>query len=301
MKQLIVNADDFGLTEQVNRGILDAHREGIVTSTTLMANGGAFWAAVDMSHRAPELGIGVHLNLSEGIPVSPAFRIPSLVDARGRLYLTPSRLWSGIVTRLVNLLEIQRELHAQIEKVLGAGISPTHLDGHKHVHVLPGISAVVIRLAQGAGIKSVRCPLEEAPGLLRLLESRRRSQAAIFKQYVVGRAVSRFARRFKERLAQAGLISPAHFYGLSQTGFLDVENVEEILFRLPGGASELMCHPGYVDANLVRTGTRLLTQREVEVRALTALQVSQLAAAQRIRLVSYQELSGSVQASEAAA
>src|SRR5262245_60514883 len=140
MKELIVNADDFGLTQQVNRGILDAHHDGIVTSTTLLANGGSFDEAVSMSRQAPQLGVGVHLNLSEGNPVSRASEIPSLVDSRGALHLTPGRLWAGIVKRKVSLSDVERELLAQVRKVIRAGISPTHLDGHKHVHVLPGVS-----------------------------------------------------------------------------------------------------------------------------------------------------------------
>ena len=160
MKQLIVNADDFGLTNQVNRGILEAHRHGIVTSATLMANGEAFESAVEIARHAPDLGVGIHLNLTQGIPVSPAHTIRTLVDKRGRLYLSPGRLWRGVVTRQVSLDDIHTELRAQIAKVRRAGISPTHLDGHKHVHVLPGISKVVIRLAGDFGIRSVRSPVD---------------------------------------------------------------------------------------------------------------------------------------------
>lgn len=301
MRELIVNADDFGLTPQVSQGILDAHRDGIVTSTTLLANGSAFDAAASMSRRAPQLGIGVHLNLTEGIPVSPVFEIPSLVDDLGRLYLTPAQLWAGISKREVSLSDIERELHAQVEKVLRAGISPTHLDGHKHVHVLPGISAVVIRLAQQFGIRSVRCPVEERPNLARLLRYRQGAPTPVIKQYLVGQAVSRFAHRFKEKLETAGLMCPARFYGLSETGFLKLQAVQEILSRLPQGISELMCHPGYVDAELRGTGTRLLAQREVEIQALTAPRISKLVADQDIRLVSYRDFARSRQPAEAAA
>jgi len=301
MRQLIVNADDFGLTEQVSGGILDAHREGIVTSTTLMANGGAFDAAVSMSRRAPRLGIGVHLNLTQGQPVSPALRIPSLVDAKGRFDLSPGRLLRGILTRQVDLADVETELRAQIRKIFRAGISPTHLDGHKHVHVLPGVSEIVIGLAQEFSIPSVRCPQEEAPGYASLLRAGRDSRVALAKQYLVGRAVSGFARRFKEKLAEAGLLFPAHFYGLSQTGFLDARSVQDVLGRLAEGVSELMCHPGYLDADLVKAGTRLRAQREVEIQALTAPQVRKRVAERGIQLISYREAAAPAQESEAAA
>jgi len=289
MKQLIVNADDFGLTEQVSRGILDAHREGIVTSTTLMANGPAFDTAVSMSRRT-RLGIGVHLNLSEGKPVSPALRIPSLVDRSGRLHLSPGRLLHALVMRWVNLADVERELRRQIIKILNAGIVPTHLDGHKHVHVLPEISEIVIRLAQEFSISKIRCPRAELSALLPLLRTSRHSSVAATKQYMVGRAVSVFARRFKGKLAEAGLLSPAHFYGLTQTGFLDVQSIQYVLGGLPEGISELMCHPGYADAQLVETGTRLLGQREIEVHALKAFQIRKLLSENGIELASYREL-----------
>jgi predicted glycoside hydrolase/deacetylase ChbG (UPF0249 family) len=289
MKQLIVNADDFGLTEQVSSGILDAHREGIVTSTTLMANGRAFDAAVSMGRRAYDLGIGVHLNLTEGLPVSPASNISTLVNRQGRLHLNPRRLLQGIMTRQVNLADVEIELWRQITKVLGAGILPTHLDGHKHVHILPGVGDIVIRLAQEFSIPSIRCPSEAVPRIPAPLPSRS-SWTAAAKQYLVGRTVSVFARRFQQKLAKAGLLSPAHFYGLSQTGFLDALDILQILAGLPEGASELMCHPGYVDADLANTGTRLLAQREVEIRGLTARQVRNLVGDRGIQLISYRQL-----------
>jgi predicted glycoside hydrolase/deacetylase ChbG (UPF0249 family) len=257
-----------------------------------MANGEAFDAALSLSLRAPHLGIGVHLNLSEGIPVSPASKIASLVDDRGRLHLTPGRLWDAIFRSKVSLLDVERELHAQIEKVIRAGISPTHLDGHKHVHVLPGISAIVIRLAQEFGIRKVRCPREDFPNLGRLLRYSQGSATPVVKQYLVGRAVSGFARRFRKQLVPAGLLCPNHFYGLSETGFLNVQGVQDILNRMPEGVSELMCHPGYVDAALVETGTRLLSQREIEIWALGAPQVRKLVAQQGIQLMSYRDLAG---------
>jgi predicted glycoside hydrolase/deacetylase ChbG (UPF0249 family) len=242
-----------------------------------------------MSRRAPQLGIGVHLNLTEGEPVSPALRIPSLVDRTGRLYLNPGRLLRAIMGRQINLTDVESELRQQITKIFCAGISPTHLDGHKHVHVLPGVSDIVIRLAQEFSIPGIRCPCEVTPNRLTLLR-RGNSRTAVVKQYLVGRVVSGFARSFEEKLAQAGLLFPAHFYGLSQTGFLHTQSIRHILGRLSDGVSELMCHPGYLDNDLVRAGTRLLSQREVELWALTAPIVRKLVADRGIQLISYRQL-----------
>jgi predicted glycoside hydrolase/deacetylase ChbG (UPF0249 family) len=294
MKRLIVNADDLGLTGGVNRGILDAHHYGGVTSASLMANGEAFEEAVAMARRATRLSVGVHLNLTHGVPVSPPSAVPSLVNARGRLYLTPGQLLCRLITRRINLREIEIELQEQIVKVLRAGIIPTHLDGHKHVHILPGVSGIVIRLAQEFGIPSVRCPLEEFPMAIRLPRGPRDPQTSVLKQYLVGRAVSWFARRFRLRLSQAELNWPAHFFGLTETGFLDTKRLEDILERLPEGVSELMCHPGYTNSRLKRTGTRLLAQREVEVEALMWLRTRMLVDGERIQLMSTSDFVGEV-------
>jgi chitin disaccharide deacetylase len=286
MKQLIVNADDFGLTEGVSKGIVDAFLKGIVSSTTLMANGAAFESAVSMSQCTPDLGIGVHLNLTTGKPVSSARSIPSLVGREGRFYLTASGLLRSLASRQVNPREIEAELREQITKVLKAGIRPTHLDGHKHVHVMPGVAEIVIRLAQEFSIRSVRSPQELRPKLASLLCGAS-SRTAVLKQYLVGRAVTGFARSFTKQLTKAGLLYAEHFYGLSQTGFLNVPGVLEILESLPEGISELMCHPGYLDADLANSGTRLLAQREVEIQALTAHAVKKAVANNGIQLVSY--------------
>ncbi len=299
MKQLIVNADDFGLTRLVSQGILDAHDHGIVTSTSLTPNGGAFEEAIAMARRAPRLSVGVHLTLAQGIPVSPTSEVPTLVNAQGRLHSSAVQFLDRILTGRISLHEIEIELRAQIAKVLRTGITPTHLDGHKHLHVLPGISEVVTRLAQEFAIPSVRCPAEELP-LARLPHCLRDSRPGVLRQYLAGRAVSWFARRFRLKLNQAGLNSPAHFYGLSETGFLNVEKLEEILRRLPEGASELMCHPGYADPLLAKTGTRLLGQREIESRALRSPRIRELAVGEGIQLVNYREFARAVPEGEVA-
>ena len=301
MKRLIVNADDFGLTENVNRGILDAHREGIVTSTTLLANGMAFESAVAAGKRFHRLGIGVHLNLTEGKPVADARHIPTLVDRGGRLHLAPARLWAGIALGQVSLSEIEVELRAQVRKVIRAGIRPTHFDGHKHVHVLPGVSDIVIRLAREFRIPAVRCPMEQNGQASGPLRNRRFSRISKVKQYLVSRAVSDQARNFRKKLAQVGLLSPTYFQGLSRTGFLDASAIREILGNLPPGTSELMCHPGYRDVELERTGTRLLTERETEIQGLTARSVRNFLASGGIQLWNYKDFVALTQWTEVAA
>jgi predicted glycoside hydrolase/deacetylase ChbG (UPF0249 family) len=190
----------------------------------------------------------------------------------------------------VSLSDIEFELRAQIKKVIRAGIRPTHFDGHKHVHVLPPVSEVVLRLAREFRVPAVRCPIEQNAHASAPLPNQRLSRISTFKQYLVSRAVSDLAKSFREKLAQTGLLFPAHFHGISQTGFLDARAIRRILENLPPGTSELMCHPGYRDVELERTGTRLLTQREIEIQGLTAASVKNLVVAGGIQLWNYREL-----------
>lgn len=296
MKRLIVNADDFGLTKGVSQGIIDAHSDGIVTSTSLMANGNAFEESVALARKYPNLGMGAHLNLTQGKPVAPLSRVRSLVNSDGRLRLSPYSLWSAMLTRKIRISEIEAELRAQIEKILMADVSLTHLDGHKHVHILPRISEVVIRLAQEYGIRSIRRPIEEGPGVTIILQSGRDSKTGIVKQYLMSYPIARFAHHLNRLLMQAGLHCPAHFYGFTVTGFLSVETLAAILVGLPEGTSELMCHPGYFDPALMDAETRLLAEREEELETLTSFEIKELVKRQQIQLVTYRDLTEAAEA-----
>jgi hopanoid biosynthesis associated protein HpnK len=287
-KRLIVNADDFGMTDGVNRGILESHQHGIVTSTTLMATGAAFESAVAAGREHPRLGIGVHLNLSEGVPVSPSSEIPSLVNNQGRLHLTPGKLCFAILTGRVRMAEIETELRGQITKVMNSGIIPTHVDGHMHVHVLPGISKAVVKVAQEFHIPAVRCPVEPI-ATLRSTKAQNESQT---NRRLISLAVSANALNLRRLVRNAGLGCPAHFYGIFATGYLDTRAIAQILQAVPASAdpSELMCHPGYIDAALADTGGELQHQRETERAALTSSETLRELSSNGIALVTYREL-----------
>ena len=156
VRNLIVNADDLAWTEGVNRGIAQAHRYGIVTSATILANGAAFAAAVELVKATPSLAVGVHLNLSDGKPVSPPETVPSIVNDRGEFKGGPEALLLRVARRNLRIKEVELEWQSQIRKVVNAGIQPTHLDGHKHVHMLPGMFEIVLRLAKRNAIPAVR-------------------------------------------------------------------------------------------------------------------------------------------------
>lgn len=290
MKKLIVNADDFGLTEGVNRAIIDGHRNGIITSATLMANGEAFDSAVAASSAEPALGVGVHLNLTQDRPVLSASEVPSLVRQDGSFFPSPGILARRIMARKVEPLEVEKELRSQIEKVAAEGIPITHLDSHKHVHLLPPIFDLVLQLARSYGIDCVRCPVEPASGALGPLQSGGPGWPRKAKQYLLGRALSTLAVCQVRKVAHAGIYRADYFFGLSQTGFLDETILEQMVRAVPEGVTEIMCHPGYVDATLKHTRTRLRAQRKTELDALMSYTVRQAVAEMGIKLISYGEL-----------
>jgi len=289
MRNLIVNADDLGWTQGVNRGIAEAHRNGIVTSTSLLANGCAFEGGVRTARESPRLGVGVHLNLSDGKPVAPPERVKSLLDENGDFSGGPETLLLRLTAKKLEAKEVETEWNAQIEKVRAAGIRPTHLDGHKHVQMLPGLFAVALRLAKKHGIEAVRVA-HEASSLRAALTSGCEPTGVTLKQGVQARGLKLLARDAREMTERAGIGAADYFCGIAQTGVLTKKGVQQLLASLPEGTTELMCHPGYADADLERSATRLQKSREAELELLTDNEIRKSIATLGIRLINYGEL-----------
>jgi len=287
MKNLIVNADDLGWTGGVNRGILDAFRRGIVTSTSLLANGSAFLEAAKAAKSAPGLGVGVHLNLSDGDPVADHESVTSLLNDKGEFADGPESLLLKRARRGLVLDEVEEEWDAQIQKVRDAGIRPTHLDGHKHVHMLPGLFEIALRLAKKHGIEAVRVSLEESSLRAALAFGEKHRAGIVMKQGVQARALKLLARDARQQAARAGIATADYFCGIAQTGELTRQGVERLLTSLPEGTTELMCHPGYADEALQKTATRLQASRQKELDILTDTRIRNLVASQGIRLIDY--------------
>ena len=232
MRNLIVNADDLGWTAGVNRGIAEAHRNGIVTSTSILANGAAFADGVKSASELPGLGVGVHLNLSDGKPTAPAEQVKSLVNENGAFSGGPEALLLRLTTSNLEPKEVETEWNAQIEKVRAAGIRPTHLDGHKHVQMLPGLFGIALRLAKKHGIAAVRVS-HEASTLRAALTGGDESSSVILKQGVQARGLKLLARDAHEMAEQAGIASADYFCGIAQTGVLSKRGVLQLLASLP--------------------------------------------------------------------
>jgi hopanoid biosynthesis associated protein HpnK len=287
LRNLIVNADDLGWTEGVNRGIAEAHRNGIVTSASLLANGAAFASGVELARTTPGLGVGIHLNLSDGEPVADRELVTTLLNDRGELEGKPESLLLKLARRSVLLDEVEREWDAQIQKVREAGIEPTHLDGHKHVQMLPGVFEIALRLAKKHGIAAVRVSHEESSLRAALSSGAKQKGSVVMKQGVQARGLKFLARDAREQAERAGIATADYFCGIAQTGELTRGGVLRLLEILPDGTTELMCHPGYADAELAKTATRLQASRQTEVAILTNTQIRNLVASQGIRLVDY--------------
>jgi chitin disaccharide deacetylase len=286
VKNLIVNADDLGWTDGVNRGIVEAFRHGIVTSTSLLANGAAFAGAVEAARSAPALGVGVHLNLSDGPPVADPERVASLLNDEGEFANRPESLLLRRARRGLLVAEVETEWDAQIQKVREAGIAPTHLDGHKHVHMLPGLFEIALRLAKRHGIGAIRVSLEGS-NLRKALSAGSKHAAVVMKQSVQARGLKLLARDAREQAERAGISTSDYFCGIAQTGELTREGVEQLMKSLPDGTTELVCHPGYADAALQKSPTRLQDSRQTELQILRDTRIRNLVASLGIRLIDY--------------
>ena len=276
--RLIVHGDDFGISESVNLGIVEAHRRGILTSTSLMANGRAFEHAVALAKACPTLDVGVHLTLTEEQPVAEQPAVAGLVDADNRM----PRNWLKFAARYaqgrIPLAAVRAELDAQIRRVLAQGVAVSHLDGHQHVHVLPGVARVVAELAVEHGIRTVRYPAERVRGyMLKSLRNARR----LAEQLALGAACALSPLRELRRIDD--------FVGFYFGGRLDERNLATLLAGLPAGRTvELMCHPGENDPR-GRYGHWHYSWA-AERDALTSPRIRELVAARGMQLISYRDL-----------
>lgn len=267
---LAVNADDFGFTSDVNRGIVEAHRRGILTSTTLMANGTAFHDAVRLAREAPSLDIGAHLVLIGGMSVAkPSEALPESVAA-----LVRAVFLGGI--------DVAGELRSQVEKILAAGIRITHLDTHKHTHLLPPVLEQVARLGEEYGVHWVRRPLD--------LPLHGSPRDVPWATRAASRAMGSLRASFHRVLTRHGCRTTDWFAGFQMTGRYDAEWLVDLLRNLPEGSTELMTHPGYCTHELRAASTRLKQSREAELAALTDERVIAAVGSEEIALTAYPAL-----------
>jgi hopanoid biosynthesis associated protein HpnK len=290
MKRLIINADDFGFTRGVNAGIVRAFNEGLLTSTTIMANGDAFEDAAELARANPGLAVGCHLAAIGGGPVAPASEVASLVGEDGRLPQTLSQLMASLVRGKVRMNDVEREFQAQVERVIASGITPTHLDTHKHSHADPRVFEALARVARRFHIERVRNPFEAVFDPYAVGVAQKSRRRVYFKQWAMSAVVSARARKFRQIARSYGLVAPDHFRGVRLTGLLDSEAVRSVISSLKEGTTELMCHPGIYDEELEQAHTRLKRERQRELEALTDPALRRAIEERGVQLISYREL-----------
>ena len=285
MRRLIVNADDFGLTSGVNRAVLEGHHRGIVTSTTLMANGQRFAEAVELAKTTPRLGVGCHVMLADGAPVLDPSQVKSLLDRPGgRQFPAPISQFAWRCLRGELLPEeIEAEVTVQIRKLQAAGIPVTHFDTHKHTHMFPRALRPMLRAAQACGIRAVRNPLES----VRISHFFR---PGLWKRWGQVRILNRLVGDFRQAVREAGMVTTDGTLGIITTGSLTEAIFRVMIEHLPNGTWELVCHPGYNDVELQGLETRLRESRVRELEFLTAPRVREFLDQRGIVLISYRDL-----------
>jgi hopanoid biosynthesis associated protein HpnK len=286
VRRLIVNADDFGYTSGVNRAIVEAHSRGVVTSSTLMANGPAFAEAAQLATTLPKLSIGCHVVLIDGRPVLEAERLPTLTNGsqfRDGLMSFAARAIAG----RIDADEVTAEATAQIRKIQSAGIAVSHIDTHKHTHLLPKILRPLLRAAASCGIRAVRNPFGPR---MPLRSSHLLARPGLWTRYAELRVLSGFASKFRDTVDREGFIVPNGTLGIVVTGALDEALFHAIANSIPQGTWEFVCHPGYNDVDLQQAETRLRQSRETELRVLTLPAAREVLLQESIELISYREL-----------
>jgi predicted glycoside hydrolase/deacetylase ChbG (UPF0249 family) len=269
MRRLIVNADDFGFTNDVNEGIIEAHHRGILTATTLMATGGAFQQAVMLAKESPELDVGVHLTLVGTRALSRPERA------------LPTSLRGLFVEIALGRLDVLREMEAQLMRVVDSGIIPTHFDTHKHTHLHPRVLDAVLALAAKYGIRWIRRPFD--------LPLPDEAEVPLRKRWM-SRLISFRRSAFAGAIHAAGARSTDHFAGFQITGRFDTTCLAGLLCDLPEGVTELMCHPGRLGSELREASTRLKESRERELAALCSVETKDALRRAGIVLTRYRDL-----------
>src|SRR5882724_9566876 len=289
MRRLIINADDFGLTNGVNRAVAEAHKHGVVSSATLMANGHAFEQAIALAHGQPRLGVGCHIVLVDGAPLLDQTAVRSLLDQRGNsggphFRQGISRFGVLALLRQLDENEIEAEATAQIRKLQEAGITVTHIDSHKHTHLFPRVLRPLLRAAASCGVRAIRNPFERIQG------SQLAASPNLWRRWTEVGVLRSLARQFREAVQQAGITTPDGTLAIVATGALNGRLLRLMVENLPEGTWELVCHPGYNDADLQGIRTRLRGSRERELRILTSGSSRDLIARCGADLISYRDL-----------
>ncbi|MFA6186766.1 MAG: ChbG/HpnK family deacetylase [Phycisphaerae bacterium] len=278
-KKIIINADDFGLCRGVNNAVAEAHAMGVLTSATIMANMAGVDEAIEMAKKMPALGVGVHLNVVTGKPISTDPIVKILTNATGNFGYSVAKLAIATISSKNIREAIETELSAQISSLISKGITPTHLDSHKHFHCLPAVWRIVCRLAEKFNIPAIRWPYEPATllgGDWPKVELKDKVRALLVRQMALK------CQGIDDRFIKTDI-----FFGLAHTGRIDDNFWTEVSQTQFAGVAEVMTHPGYPEG---LGKTRLVEQRQTELKWLCAASTKKALADAGIELINYRDI-----------
>jgi len=281
---LILNADDFGLTEGVNRSVVELQEAGALTSATLMATADGFKAAAAEAAAHPRLGVGCHVVLVDGRPALPLGEVPALAGS-GEFRPTLGAFVRDLMRRKIPEDEIETEAVAQIRRLQSAGIHVTHIDTHKHTHMFVRVLRPLLRAARACGVGAIRNPFEPDWALAATPDA---PQSRLWQV----RLLRARRRAFLRLVSEAGLATTDGAIGVLATGTLESKTLKRLLEAMPEGAWELVCHPGYVNAALNEVRTRLRESRAIEHAAMLEVIPAYVSGHPEIRLAHFGQLNG---------
>lgn len=280
-KQLIINADDFGIHPAVNEAVRKAATEGILTSTSLMAGGDAFDEAVEMARSMPSLGIGIHLTLVGGIkPVLPPSEVPSLTWDNGVFCHDYGKLIVRDLEGKISLSEVYAEWDAQIQKIMNTGLPVTHMDGHQHMHMWPHFYPIARDLAKKYHISCMRVPEEDV--LFGMKDGH-------IIRWAAKNGLSLLSRMHRPDLKKNHIRTNDHFFGMLYGGHLSPERFAKFILQTRPGITEIMCHPS-ADTRAMEDTFHWGYHGEDELAGLLADINRELIEKKQISLISYREV-----------
>lgn len=280
-KQLIINADDFGIHPAVNEAVRKAATEGILTSTSLMAGGDAFDEAVEMARSMPSLGIGIHLTLVGGIkPVLPPSEVPSLTWDNGVFCHDYGKLIVRDLEGKISLSEVYAEWDAQIQKIMNTGLPVTHMDGHQHMHMWPHFYPIARDLAKNYHISCMRVPDEDV--LFGMKDGH-------IIRWAAKNGLSLLSRMHRPDLKKNHIRTNDHFFGMLYGGHLSPERFAKFILQTKPGITEIMCHPS-ADTRAMEDTFHWGYHGEDELAGLLADINRELIEKKQISLISYRDV-----------
>ncbi len=279
MKRILVNADDFGRHELINRAVGRAFDTGCLRSATLMAGGIAFDDAVALAKKIPGLGVGIHFTLANGNPVLPTQEIPTLVTEDGIFHGDYVKFLKRYISGKISLDEVRAELAAQLEKIQRAGLTLTHVDSHQHLHHVPGIVEIVLELAASAGINAMRV------ANTKIFDGELDSLGKFVGRLGLG-SLAMFAAHAAHK---KNFATPEHFAGIVAGESVSENFMVKLIENLRDGTTEVMLHPG-TDNKILRDFCEWDHDFEEELAAVTSPRVLNLLAEKNIQAVNFRDL-----------